>query len=75
MTISMLFSGFAVAFVRGWELSLICTAALPFIAISSGIFTYELQTSENKIKDSYKTAGGLSEQSFSGIKTVKSLNG
>lgn len=42
MTLSMLFMGFVVAFLRGWELSLICTAALPFIAIASGIFTHQL---------------------------------
>jgi len=42
MTISMVIFGFLIAFLRGWELALVCTAALPFIAISSGIFTYTL---------------------------------
>lgn len=71
----MLIAGFIVAFIRGWELSLICTAALPFIAIGGGIFTYTLQNMERKVKDSYKMSAGQSEQAIGGIKTIKSLNG
>lgn len=38
-TISTVVCGFAIAFARGWELALICTAAIPFLAVGAGLFT------------------------------------
>lgn len=49
MTVSMVVGGFAVAFINGWELALICTAFLPFLGISGAIFTNLIQTSDIKI--------------------------
>jgi ATP-binding cassette subfamily B (MDR/TAP) protein 1 len=75
MTIAMVFGGFVVAFIRGWELSLICSAALPFIALTTAIFTYMIQNSDRMVNESYNQAGGIAEQAINGIKTVKALNG
>lgn len=36
---SMFFGGFVIAFVKGWELALICTAVIPFLGIATAIFT------------------------------------
>lgn len=39
---SLLIGGFAVAFIKGWELALICTAAIPFIGLASTYFTIQI---------------------------------
>jgi len=38
----MCLGGFVVAFLRGWQHSLVTTAALPGIAIGGFLFTYVL---------------------------------
>lgn len=75
MTVSMLLGGFVVAFLFGWELALICTAAIPFIALGAFMFTYLIQNADKKVSDSYTEASGRAEQAMHGVKTVKSLNG
>lgn len=40
MTMSTVLGGFAVAFLFGWELALVCTAFLPFVALGAFLFTY-----------------------------------
>jgi len=42
MTISMLFGGFIVAFVRGWLMALVSTGALPILALGGFMFTWVL---------------------------------
>lgn len=74
-TMSTFFGGFAIAIIRGWELALICTAAVPFLAISAAIFTDMIQTVDIKVAESYSEGSALTEQAINGIKTVKSLNG
>ena len=46
MTIGTVLGGFVIAFIKGWELALICLAVLPFIAIVSQNFTKVIQRSE-----------------------------
>lgn len=45
----MTLGGFIVAYIKGWELALICSACLPFIGLAGHIFTNLIQTSDTKI--------------------------
>lgn len=71
----MTIGGFIVGFISGWEMSLVCTAALPVMAVSAFLFAIVLQNSSNQTAKSYEKAGGFAEQAITGIKTVKSLRG
>ena len=61
MTLSMLFGGFFVGFLRGWLMALVGTAALPFLAFGGGIFAYVLQNVASKTAEAYQQAGGKAE--------------
>jgi ATP-binding cassette, subfamily B (MDR/TAP), member 1 len=61
MTIFMTIGGFIVGFISGWEMSLVCTAALPVIAVATFLFAIVLQNSSNQTAKSYEKAGGFAE--------------
>lgn len=67
--------GFIIAFTQGWLMTLVCLAAFPIIAISGYLYMRSLQTKSKEFQKIYATAGGLAEQAFYSIKTVKQLNG
>ncbi|KAI8882790.1 hypothetical protein K501DRAFT_323826 [Backusella circina FSU 941] len=67
-------SGFIVAFVKGWNLAIVLLASVPVMMIAGvimGHFTtkYTLESQNN-----YAEAGSISEQVFSGIRTVYSFS-
>ena len=37
MTIFSTLGGFCIGFIRGWEMSLVCCATLPILAIAGGM--------------------------------------
>lgn len=61
MTIFMTVGGFVVGYIRGWELSLVCTAALPVLAVCGFFFTWLLRNSHNIASSTYEKAGGYAE--------------
>lgn len=61
MTISMLISGFVIAFVKGWKLALVITATLPVLALTALAYMTIVKGKDKKISTSYATAGGLAE--------------
>jgi ATP-binding cassette subfamily B (MDR/TAP) protein 1 len=67
--------GFVVAFVTGWLMTLVCLAAFPIIAYAGFLYMRSLQSKSSEFQKYYSKAGGLSEQAFYSIKTVKQLNG
>lgn len=67
--------GFAIAFARGWLMTLVCLAAFPIIAYAGFLYMRSLQVKSAEFQKYYSKAGGLAEQAFYSIKTVKQLNG
>uniref|UniRef100_A0A1B0AKC4 ABC-type xenobiotic transporter n=1 Tax=Glossina pallidipes TaxID=7398 RepID=A0A1B0AKC4_GLOPL len=63
------------AFIRGWQLALVCLSSLPvtFIAMGLvGVVTARLSKQELSI---YADAGVIAEEAISGIRTVKAFEG
>ena len=59
-----------VAFLRGWDLSLVVLAAIPALVITGavcGIFTARLQA---KASRAYSRAGGIAQEAVANIRTV-----
>ena len=75
MTIGMFVSGCIIALYYGWVMALVIMACLPFIAIGGAIYGGTIESKEKDQEKEYAEAGGLAEQSFASIKTVKQLNG
>lgn len=64
--------GFTIAFSRGWELTLIVMALLPFIAIA-GYLQMKMLTKNTRHLESYAKGGQLITESVQAIRTVASL--
>ncbi|XP_014102285.3 ATP-dependent translocase ABCB1 [Bactrocera oleae] len=65
----------ALAFYKGWELSLVCLSSLPvtFIALSLvAVATSKLSKLELNV---YAAAGNIAEEALSGVRTVKTFEG
>ncbi|KAG2526997.1 hypothetical protein BBO99_00008158 [Phytophthora kernoviae] len=71
---STLVSGIVIAMVKGWELTLILMAVVPFVA-ASGIFARKvIMSSTKRGLQSYAQAGAVAQESLSNIRTVHMLN-
>lgn len=75
MTISTTFTGFIIAFAKGWKLALVVTCSIPVLGLGSFLFTYVLQNINKFNTENYAEAGGKAEEVFGSIKTVKALCG
>lgn len=64
-----------VAYLRGWQLSLVMTAALPAMSLSAFLYTWSMQNMSRLSKEAYQKAGSRAEQAITCIKNIKSLNG
>lgn len=73
--IAMGISGFVVAFIKGWLLTLVLLGVFPLIILSMYLYMYNVQTKGKREEKSYAEAGGRAEQALFSIKTVKVLNG
>lgn len=67
--------GFAIAFYKGWLMTLVIVATLPLTAIAGYFYISIVQARDSKNKQFYAQAGALSEQAIYSIKTIKQLNG
>nr|CAD1918045.1 ABCB transporter [Chrysochus auratus] len=64
-----------VAFVRGWELALICLTSLPASLIALGIVSFISTKLTKKELDAYSEAGTIAEEALSAIRTVVAFGG
>ncbi|KAF4666753.1 (ABC) transporter [Perkinsus chesapeaki] len=67
---SMFIFGYAMAFVRGWEVSLIATASMPIVIGASAVLGYAMAQSANESQSWYARAGAVAEEVLSSIRTV-----
>jgi ATP-binding cassette subfamily B (MDR/TAP) protein 1 len=68
--ISALFGGFALAFTKGWKLTLILFAALPFLAGLGGLSASLMKRGVGRGLDLYAQSAGYAEQAISAMKVV-----
>lgn len=67
--------GFIVAFVRGWRLTLVMMALVPFLAICGFFISKMITEAEKKNIENYSAAGAVAEQALTAIRTVIAFNG
>ncbi|KAL6615851.1 hypothetical protein ACP70R_038121 [Stipagrostis hirtigluma subsp. patula] len=67
--------GFAVAFVKGWLLSLAMLSCMPPIVVAGAVVSKMMSKISSKGQTSYSDAGNVVEQTIGAIKTVVSFNG
>lgn len=63
------------AFVKGWELALVCLSSLPVTLISVGIVGVLTSKLAKKEMTAYAKAGTIAEEVFSAIRTVIAFGG
>eukprot|EP00897_Mesotaenium_endlicherianum_P002209 jgi/Mesen1/2015/ME000148S01116 len=69
------FGGFAIAFARGWLLSLVMLSSVPLLVVCGGVMSWVISKAATKGQEAYAEAGGLAEQCISAIRTVASFAG
>uniref|UniRef100_A0ACD5VHV0 Uncharacterized protein n=1 Tax=Avena sativa TaxID=4498 RepID=A0ACD5VHV0_AVESA len=72
--VSTFISGFAVAFFKGWLLSLVMLAFIPPVVFAAGAVAKVISKISSKGEESYGNAGNVVEQTIGAIKTVVSFN-
>nr|DAD48108.1 TPA_asm: hypothetical protein HUJ06_018045 [Nelumbo nucifera] len=73
--LSTFFGGFAIAFSRGWLLSLVMLACLPLLVISGGVMSVFISKMSSRGQIAYAEAGNIVEQTVGAIRMVASFTG
>lgn len=71
---SMAVSGLIIGLIKGWELTLILLAFVPFIAATAYLAMKVLSTATQAGIESYGKAGAIAQESLSNIRTVHMFN-
>lgn len=58
-TFAMFVAGFAIAFAKGWKMTLVTLAAIPALAIAGAIYVTAIQTKDKRNSKFYAKAGGI----------------
>ncbi|ETP24505.1 hypothetical protein F441_02505 [Phytophthora nicotianae CJ01A1] len=67
-------SGIVIAFVKGWELTLILMAVVPFVAASGILAKRVIIAATHQGMQAYAQAGAVAQESLSNIRTVHMFN-
>ncbi|GMF09902.1 unnamed protein product [Phytophthora lilii] len=71
---STVVSGIVIALVKGWELTLILMAVVPFVTVSGMLAKKVIVATSNRSIHSYALAGAVAQVSLSNIRTVHMFN-
>ena len=72
---AMALASFAIGFKHNWWFSFLLIITCPITLVGLVMFVFALAKESKVTKESYEKAGGIAEQAFNAIKTVKSLYG
>ncbi|KAK9760997.1 hypothetical protein K7432_014454 [Basidiobolus ranarum] len=75
MSLSTFVTGFVIAFLAGWKMTLVLLTAVPVMGFCGALMAKYTMESSSEGQDSYAKAGGLAEQAISSIRTVVAFNG
>ncbi|KDP28337.1 hypothetical protein JCGZ_14108 [Jatropha curcas] len=67
--------GFLIAFIKGWELTLVMLAAIPPLAIAGAIMSILISKMANRGQNAYAKAATVVERTIGAIRTVASYTG
>lgn len=71
---STFFGGFIIAFCRGWLLSLVLCACIPFLGAAGSFSTLHMSKMATIGQQAYAKAGNVLEQTVGAIRTVQNFN-
>lgn len=60
--VSRFIAGFAIGFIRVWQISLVTLSIVPLIAIAGGIYAYVATGLIARVRKSYVKAGEIAEE-------------
>ena len=63
--ISRFIAGFAIGFIRVWQISLVTLAIVPLIALAGGVYAYIATGLIARVRKSYVKAGEIAEEVLS----------
>ncbi|KAJ2512672.1 hypothetical protein GGI11_004661, partial [Coemansia sp. RSA 2049] len=66
---------FIIAFVKGWKLTFICLAVIPFIATAGGYLGIVISKLTTSVQDKTAASGAIADEVLSGIRTIMAFNG
>ncbi|GAB2252720.1 hypothetical protein Droror1_Dr00005567 [Drosera rotundifolia] len=67
--------GFAIAFIRGWQLAVVLLGCIPALVIAGGTMALIMSKMSSRAQASYAEAGNVVEQTVGAIRTVASFTG
>lgn len=67
--------GYIISFTKGWDMTLVMVACLPFLAGTALLLSKLTTMLTNKAQDSYTAAGAVAQQAVSQMRTVAAYNG
>ncbi|CAA3021805.1 ABC transporter B family member 2-like [Olea europaea subsp. europaea] len=73
--ISRFISGFAIGFIRVWQISLVTLSIVPLIALAGGIYAYVATGLIARVRRSYIKAGEIAEEVIGNVRTVQAFAG
>ncbi|XP_027085579.1 ABC transporter B family member 10 [Coffea arabica] len=73
--ISRFFAGFAIGFVRVWQISLVTLSIVPLIALAGGVYAYVATGLIARVRKSYVKAGEIAEEVIANVRTVQAFAG
>ncbi|KAJ2555008.1 hypothetical protein EV175_002398, partial [Coemansia sp. RSA 1933] len=66
---------FIIAFVKGWKLTFICLAVIPFISIAGGYLGITVSKGVSNAQNKTAASGAIADEVLSGIRTIMAFNG
>lgn len=73
--VSRFLAGFAIGFVRVWQISLVTLSIVPAIALAGGIYAYVATGLIARVRKSYIKAGEIAEEVIGNVRTVQAFVG
>lgn len=62
--------GFAIAFIKGWRLTVVLLACIPVMVVAGGAMALIMSKVAGHVQVAYGEAGNVVEQAVGGIRTV-----
>ncbi|PIN22820.1 Multidrug/pheromone exporter, ABC superfamily [Handroanthus impetiginosus] len=72
---SRFISGFAVGFIRVWQISLVTLSIVPLIALAGGVYAYVATGLIARVRKAYVKAGEIAEEVIGNVRTVQAFAG
>ncbi|KAL3499944.1 hypothetical protein ACH5RR_039037 [Cinchona calisaya] len=73
--ISRFLGGFAIGFIRVWQISLVTLSIVPVIALAGGVYAYVVTGLIARVRKSYVKAGEIAEEVIANVRTVQAFAG